>query len=314
MIKIVKIVEHFCNWIYAYVFADRIIGIYPKVKAKKHRVNLFDYHPELSAGKQFTYKNTRWNLGDSLGYVVTSYMLEKKSLSLDTWVRKRKHFGCIGSYVFTSFQHLTIWGGGLLCNPRLFRSLSRWIRLFCYPFSKYDFRAVRGPLTREQVLKYGHKCPEVYGDPAILMPFIYTPQCEVTHDLLVIPQFYTEAEFREKHPDLYMVSMNTNDYKYVIDAIASSKKVITSSLHGIILAEAYGVPAVFFRGLENRIDFKYLDYYYSTGRYNIKIAETFEEALTMEPLPLPDLKSLQEGLIKTFPYDLWEDKSYDNKT
>ena len=154
-------------------------------------------------------------------------------------------------------------------------------------------------------MKYGHKCPEVYGDPAILMPFIYTPKCKVLHDLLVIPQFYTEAEFREKYPNLYMVSMNTNDYKSVIDAIVSSKKVIASSLHGIILAETYGVPAVFFRGLGKRNDFKYLDYYYSTKRYDIKIADSFEEALTMEPLPLPDLKSLQEGLIKTFPYDLW---------
>jgi pyruvyltransferase len=53
-------------------------------------------------------------------------------------------------------------------------------------------------------------------------------------------------------------------------------------------------------------DFKYLDYYYSTGRKDIKIAESFEEALNMEPLKLPDLKPLQEGLMKSFPYDLWE--------
>ena len=305
---IVKKVKSFCYWIYVYVFADRIIGIYPGIKAKKHRVNLFDYHPELSEGSKYTYKNSRWNLGDSLGYVVTSYMLEKRGLSLNNWVEKRRHFGCIGSYVFTSFQHLTIWGGGLLCKPDLFKSWFLRLKMFRYPFSKYDFRAVRGPLTREQVLKYGHKCPKVYGDPAILMPFIYTPQCEVTHELLVIPQFYTEAVFREKHPDLYMVSMNTNDYKSVIDAIASSKKVITSSLHGIILAEAYGVPAVFFRGLGKREDFKYMDYYYSTNRFDVKIAESFEDALVMEPLPLPDLKPLQDGLINTFPYDLWEEQ------
>ena len=111
-------------------------------------------------------------------------------------------------------------------------------------------------------MKYGHKCPEVYGDPAILMPLIYQPKVEIKHDLLVIPQYVTEVDFRKNHPELFVVSMNTNDYKSVIDAIASSKKVITSSLHGIILAEAYGVPAVFFRGLGKQIDFKYLDYYY----------------------------------------------------
>lgn len=305
---IIKIVKAIRYWIYIYVYADRIIAGYPNIKAKDNRVNMFDYHPEITEGKEKTYMNSRWNLGDYLGFVITSYMLEKKGLSLDTWVKKRKHFACVGSNVFTSFQHLTIWGGGVLFRPNNGNLPYRVFSfLFRYPFSKYDFRAVRGPLTREQVLKYGHKCPEVYGDPAILMPYIYTPKFEVTHDLLAIAQLQTEAEFRQKHPDVYVVSMNTNDYKAVIDAIVSSKKVITSSLHGIILAEAYGVPAVFYRGLGKRIDFKYLDYYYSTKRYDVKIAESFEEALTMEPLPLPDLSSLQEGLIKSFPYDLWED-------
>ena len=172
--------------------------------------------------------------------------------------------------------------------------------------SKFDFRAVRGPLSRDVIIKLGHKCPEVYGDPAILMPFIYNPIRVIKHDLLVIPQFKTEIEFRDAHPDLFIVSMNTDDYKMVIDAIVSSKKIIASSLHAIILADAYGVPSVFFRGLDKGRDFKYLDYYYSTGRQDIKIAQSFEEALDMEPMPLPDLKTLQEGLINSFPYDLWE--------
>lgn len=302
--KIIKSIYIHLLYIYTYIIADKIVAHYPNIKAKDHRVNLFDYHPELE--KLNRYNNSRWNLGDYLGFVVTSYMLEKKGLSLDTWVKKRKHFSCIGSNVFSSFQHSTIWGAGILMLPTLrpYRLISF---LYRYPFSKFDFRAVRGPLTREVVIKYGHQCPEVYGDPAILMPFIYQPKVEIKHDLLVIPQYVTEEDFRQNHPELFVVSMNTNDYKSVIDAIASSKKVITSSLHGIILAESYGVPAVFFRGLGKQIDFKYLDYYYSTNRHNIRIADTFEEALKMEPLQLPNLKPLQEELIKTFPYDLWED-------
>lgn len=310
MTRIVKLIKGCYYYIYIYIYADKIIAGYPRIKAKNHRVNIFDYHPEISEGRNKTYMNSRWNLGDSLGFVVTSYMLEKKGLSLDTWVKKRKHFGSIGSYVFSSFQKLTIWGGGVLFHPKQGSVLYRLFKfLFRYPLSRFDFRAVRGPLTREIVLKYGHKCPEIYGDPAILMPFVYQPKVNVIHDFLVIVQLQTEGEFRKEHPDLFMVSMNTNDYKSVIDAIVSSKKVITSSLHGIILAESYGVPAVFFRGLGKRIDFKYLDYYYSTGRKDVKIAESFEDALKMEPMPLPDLKDLQEGLIKSFPYDLWEDNN-----
>lgn len=116
----------------------------------------------------------------------------------------------------------------------------------------------------------------------------------------------TENQVREQYPNEPIVSMNTKDYASVIDKICQSKKVITSSLHGIILAETYGVPAVFYRGLHKSVDFKYLDWYHSTGRYDIKIAETIEEAMEMEAPPMPDLKGLQEGLIKSFPYDLWE--------
>lgn len=297
---LIRKIKSFVKLIYIYLFADKIIAYYPTVKAKKHRVNLYDYHPELE--KNNRYNSSRWNLGDSLGFVVASYMLERKGLSLDTWIKERKHFNCIGSNVFASFQHATIWGSGVLREPvgRLKCFLLR------YPHSKFDFRAVRGPLSREIIMRFGHECPEVYGDPAILMPYIYNPHCEVRHDLLIIPQFKTEIEFRAKHPDLFIMSMNTDDYKSVIDAIVSSKKVIASSLHAIILADAYGVPSVFFRGLDKVKDFKYMDYYYSTGRRDIKIAETFEEALKMEPMPLPNLKKLQDGLMKTFPYDLWE--------
>ena len=124
---------------------------------------------------------------------------------------------------------------------------------------RLDIRAVRGPLTKKVLEDYGHQCPEVFGDPAVLMPLIYNPIKRKKYDYLVIPQFIDEKNFRAVHPKERMISMNTNDYKYVIDEITSSKIVYTSSLHGIILAEAYGVPAVFYRSLPKYKDFKYYD-------------------------------------------------------
>ena len=106
-----------------------------------------------------------------------------------------------------------------------------------------------------------------------------------------------------------MISMNTNDYKMVISEILASEIVYTSSLHGIILAETYGVPAVFFRGLPHYKDFKYLDYYHSTGRNDVILADSFEDALCVSAPPIPNLNKLQEGLLNSFPYDLWEPES-----
>lgn len=282
------------------VKANGINARYLDIPAKKNRVNLFEYYPKRFGYKM--YQDNPYNLGDSLGEVITRYLLEQKGIDIDKPVSKTKHFYSVGSNIQGGYQDATIWGSGMLL-PML-----EWeVRLQKLSHRKLDIRALRGPLTKEFLEKtYGYKCPNVFGDPAILMPLIYQPKVEKMHDSLVIPQFCREDDFRNEHPDERMVSMNTNDYKHVIDEIAASKIVYTSSLHGIILAEAYGVPAIFFRWLGKKINFKYLDYYYSTGRRDIKIAESLEEAKQMEPLPLPDLSKLQQGLLDTFPYDLWE--------
>ena len=86
-----------------------------------------------------------------------------------------------------------------------------------------------------------------------------------------------------------------------------SRLIISSSLHGIILAEAYGIPAVLLNN--NDIDLlKYYDYYFSTGRKSVKVASSIEEALNKGPMPLPDLSEMQKGLIESFPYDLFDTK------
>lgn len=296
--KKLKSVAHELN---LYLKADHIVAVYPDIKAKNNRVNLFEYHPDRFG--YYLHNGVGYNLGDALGVIIVEWMLAKRGLKIDQEVKGRKHLNCVGSNVFSSYQNTTVWGSGAGAMSELSNRTTKVLN--SYPFRRLDVRAVRGPMTRDLLLKYGQKCPEVYGDPAILMPLIYQPETKKEfNEFLIIPQFIGEKEIREKYPDYPMESMNTNEYKRVVDAIVHSKKVITSSLHGIILAEAYGVPTVFFKTLKR--EFKFKDYYASTGRFDIRIAESIEEAFKMEPLPLPDLSALQQGLLDSFPYDLWE--------
>ena len=97
----------------------------------------------------------------------------------------------------------------------------------------------------------------------------------------------------------------TADYKDFIQKLLSCEKIISSSLHGIILAESYGIPAVL---LKPKVDFlKYDDWYYSTQRYEYPVASSIQEGMDTEPLALPtNLDELRKGQEKTFPYDLYE--------
>lgn len=282
-----------------------IMLYYPDVKPQDNHVNVHIHDVKKTGWNYHDNGQYPYNLGDVLAMPIINFMLDKRGLAADKEVKERKHFFTVGSGGLRSFQDTTIWGTGIMYDG--LKGL--WFEKYWDANHRHlDIRAVRGPMTREVFLKLGHKCSEVYGDPGILMPLIYQPKnVEKTHDYMVIPQYTTENEVRKYIPGERIISMNTNDYKSVIDKIVSCKKVYSSSLHGIILAEAYGVPAVFFRGVPAIVDFKYKDYYASTGRYDVPMAGSLAEAFSFEAPELPDLTKLQQGLMEAFPYDLWEE-------
>lgn len=254
-------------------------------KANSNCVNLHWY----SCGR----KDGMENFGDYLAVPIYRYMVNKFNLDENVRLSETKHLYTVGSILFFGRQKATIWGSGLLTYPPEGTKRSTKFEL--------DIRAVRGPETRKILLEEGFKCPEVYGDPAILMPYVYkTKQVEKKVDYSVILHKSNRNEYDKQIPIL------CHDYREVIDQIVASKKIISTSLHGIIVAEAYGVPAVML--YDDRADFnllKYNDYYYSTGRYTYPIAKSMEEALEIEPAELPQLDMLREGLINAFPIDLW---------
>ena len=284
--------------------ADDIMLYYPDVKAEDNKVNIH-IHDVIKTGYDY-YDNGHYpyNLGDSLAMPIIKFMLEKKGIDIEKRINGKKHLFTVGSGGLRSFQNTTVWGTGIMYDGLK----GKWFEKYWDANHRHlDIRAVRGPLTREVFMKLGHQCPEVYGDPGILMPLIYQPSNrEKTKDYMIIPQYTTENEVRRYYPDNLIISMNTNDYKSVIEKIVSCKVVYSSSLHGIILAESYGVPAVFFRGIHPIIDFKYKDYYASTGRENVPMSNSLAEAFNTASPNLPDLSKLQQGLINSFPYDLWE--------
>lgn len=277
----------------------------------KYVVEFFFRNRYTTEGKKTKPKqvNLEWvsnhNLGDELAPVIYDWMLKQKGIERGVKINRTVHLMTVGSMIGSWKFDAVIWGSGIHLFSNYGRLYSlRWLQ-------KFDIRAVRGPVTRSVLKSCGHECPEIYGDPAVLMPLIYSPKdIRKRYKISVVLHYHAanqwEVQLLERE-DIHILDIHTDDYRQYIDEMVASERIISSSLHGIILAEAYGIPAVFLNtgGYVNEALLKYYDWYYSTERYNVKMAKSIDEAIRMTPMELPKLKSMQKSLIDAFPYDLW---------
>lgn len=270
-------------------------------KSEKNRVNIESF--------------SLMNVGDTLSPLIVGWLLERRGIDPKRDVGRTKHLLAVGSILSFGGADAAVWGSGVLSRDKV-RQIREKKTLYR---RKLDVRAVRGPVTREVLMNAGYECPEVYGDPAVLMPLIYPGEKpDRKYDVSVILHHRTSQENGREDPyhfelgqdlthqrPVHFIDPKTDDYRWFIDEIRSSGFVISSSLHGIILAEAYGVPAFFLNfGIEDQLD-KFEDWYRSTGR-ELSWVKTVEEGLDAALPALPSLNGMQEKLISCFPYDLWE--------
>lgn len=274
-----KIIESLVRKILLTFHLNNKYILFTSKKAEKNKVNL-------------NYCHDFKNVGDNISPRIIEFVAKKYNIDLNKYVSNTKHLYAVGSIITAGAQDCTVWGSGLL-NTSILNRLNK---------RSLDIRAVRGPLTRVILIDRGFSVPEIYGDPAILTPLFYNPSVEKKYKVSLVTHM---NENKEKLPEnVHQINIVTDDYKAFIDEIKASELLISSSLHGIIFAESYGVPAVMLK--PNKDLFKYFDYYYSTGRYTFPIADTIQEALSTKPLDIPDFANLQNKLLDAFPADLWE--------
>lgn len=232
------------------------------------------------------------NFGDLLGPLLVDAFCDREEFEWQTSARPGRLI-TVGSVMHVARNGDVIWGAGV--NPS--------VRPARHRFTTLDIRAVRGPRTRAFLTDRGHEVPAVYGDPALLLPGLIPVLAEwsatKTHNLTVIPNLYDWNRLKG-HPRA--VNPRSGLW-HVLRSIAQSERVIASSLHGIVVAEALGIPATLLSGHER--PFKYQDYYEGTGRRMPVPAATLDEALGRRA-ETPDLSAWDGGaLFQAFPSDLW---------
>ena len=157
----------------------------------------------------------------------------------------------------------------------------------------------------------GIECPEVYGDPGLLFPYFF-PEFKrkenPRYEYIIVPH-YSDVQYFLKS-DYENVVYTSEPWQEIIEKILNSKFVIASSLHAVIIAEAYGIPARLLRITDSRHNhiLKYHDYYLGTNRPNFQFATSVEEALRMggEPPFQCDLKKLYDA----FPFEFWPTRPF----
>jgi len=228
------------------------------------------------------------NFGDLLGPIIVEEVARHFNLTTEPSADHR--LVAVGSIMHFARPGDVVWGAGV--NGK---------ELHVSAAPHLDMRAVRGPRTRDFLRALDVDVPEVYGDPALLWSSFHDPNkylaAGVMHEITVVPNFHDTRTARGRH-----VVSSIGDPQKIIAEIAASKFVCGSSLHGIIIAESFGIPArLILPGTEP--SFKYDDYYAGTGRPEYQAARSVSEAIDMGGEP--PIEFNPEPLLNAFPIDLW---------
>lgn len=207
------------------------------------------------------------NFGDELSpYIVKKIFNNENIAENGNPANHKKNLIALGSYIQVAQNNFYIFGSGIRA---LFHELN---------FNKLNIISVRGPLTRKALLAQNIDCPEVYGDPALLLPNFYKPDkiTNLSRKIGIVPHISQIQNFKNPDPARYFIIDPTQYWKVVIDQIYSCECILSSSLHGLICADAYNIPNLWFKQKLQEGEFKFLDYFASQSREKVYISSVEE--------------------------------------
>lgn len=215
-------------------------------------------------------------------------------------VRSRMvHVVGLGSIINRATSRSLVWGSGIIAaddkiNPNI------------------EAFVVRGPLTLDRLNQMGIKNKGALGDPALLLPNIIPDHNLKSFEIGVIPHVndYELVAINYKIPEgVALIDLSDKNLEEVTAKICSCKKIISSSLHGIIVANAYGIPTIRAEFTNNLSGdgTKFLDYMLSVGAtrqeaeryYSIRTQSELNGILKETAYFIP-----AEGIIEKRKYEL----------
>ncbi len=236
------------------------------------------------------------NFGDDLNrYILQHFFNLPLEVVTDNYDEK-PHLIFIGSMIQAATTSKSVlWGTGMMAQSS--HIVRRPLQIAC----------VRGPLTRDCLIGQGvlSKDTEItLGDPALLLSSLLpgTRKASPVYDIGFVPHYADKMAFQDlcsgtirrgwnriqgridpqfrlnveadiTYGNIRATVIDVQDEcPHAIERIGQCAFIVSSSLHGLIVADALGIPNAWIRISDNLYggSFKFIDYMRSVGRWDVE--------------------------------------------
>ncbi|MCT2538823.1 polysaccharide pyruvyl transferase family protein [Sedimentimonas flavescens] len=272
----------------------------PAKRRQRAAIRLFWWKPEVGI-----------NLGDEVNEKIVEYASGRAVIRKGLW---RSDLFAIGSIldqgrlsnVFESrTAPLHVWGSGTMARSTI--GWSEHLRL----------SAVRGPLTRGLVA--GPSSELTLGDPGLLAPRVWSTKPDRKRFSWGLVPHWSQIEqpwvkrLLAETPEAVLIDVRDPDIATTFATLASCEAIASSSLHGLIFADAWRIPNIWIDAgrLHRGGAWKFRDYFDGVGRpWSGPIAVDQVASLAtidiaaLETAYFATLDSLADALEAAFPTEL----------
>ena len=218
----------------------------------------------------------KWHPMSNVGDRLTPWLVEKITGDHPTFAERERDGHILvgaGSILNWARSGNIVWGAGLA-------SFSDEVVADC------DIRAVRGPLSRAKALAAGCTCPETYGDPGLLLP-TWLPAADQGDHVGIVPHYVDQERasiYRSRGAGVINVLQPVETF---VAEITACSFVFSSSLHGLVIADAYGIPNAWIKLSDSVLGdgMKFFDHLMAVGRYPDLPIDCRETEVPLEKAP-----------------------------
>lgn len=222
-----------------------------------------------------------WHKSSNFGDQLNPYLIKKiwnlESIKINEG-SSENHLMMLGSILNEANPKTLVMGAGFVSPDSFFTGNPKIL-------------SVRGNLTKKILGTRGYAENEIkIGDPAIILPDFYKPANSGTRFKIGIVPHIIDYERAEKIfsgiEDCTIIDLRLTrdcdevEIESIIDQITSCDCVISSSLHGLIVAHAYGIPGLWCEISDGVLGdgFKFRDYFSAhTNDYKVVPKLDFKE-------------------------------------